>query len=124
MNEVEAEFLTSQYLQSFVWLRYTDDIFLYMDSGRRKTRRFLTKLDNFQSNLSFISETSKSNIYFSDLHVSLKNGAVHTELYIKPTDSHQYLLYQSSCLQQINVIPYIYVCTYLNVYTRQSSIKG
>ena len=81
MNEVEAEFLTSQYLQSFVWLRYTDNIFLHMDSGRRKTRRFLTKLDNFQSNLSFTSETSKSNIYFSDLLVSLKNGAVHTDLY-------------------------------------------
>ena len=37
LNEVEAEFLTSQYLQSFLWLRYTDDIF-FMVSWRRKTR--------------------------------------------------------------------------------------
>ena len=46
-------------------------------------------------------------LIFLDLNVSLRNGAIHTDVYIKPTDGHQYLHYQSSHPQHIkNSIPY------------------
>ena len=40
--------------------------------------------------------TSSCTVNFLDLNVSLRNGVIHTNLYIKPTDGHQYLHYQSS----------------------------
>ena len=49
----------------------------------------------------------KENVNFFGLNVSLTNGATHTNLYIKPTDGHQYLNYQPSHPHHIEVsIPY------------------
>ena len=39
---------------------------------------------------------SKERVNFLDLNVSLRNGAISTDLYVKPTDGHQYLYYKSS----------------------------
>ena len=41
MDAVETEFLTSQYLQTFLWLRYTDDIFFIWAHGEEKLVQFL-----------------------------------------------------------------------------------
>ena len=46
--------------------------------------------------MKFTYETSSDTVNFLDLNVSLRNGAIHTDLYIKPTDSHHYLHYQYS----------------------------
>ena len=52
-------------------------------------------------------ETSSCTVNFIDLNISLRNGAIHTDLYIKPTDSYQYLRYQSSHPMHIKTsIPY------------------
>ena len=51
---------------------------------------------NFHPNLNFPYETSKNNVSYLDLNVSLRYGVIPTDLYIKPTDGHQYLHYQSS----------------------------
>ena len=46
-------------------------------------------------------------LIFVNLNVSLKDGAKHTDLYIKPTDDHQHLNCQSSHPHHIKVsIPY------------------
>ena len=47
---------------------------------------------NFHSNLKLLYETSSCTVNFLDLNVSLRNGEMHTDLYIKPTYGHQYLL--------------------------------
>ena len=47
--------------------------------------------------IKFTAEWSKTSINFLDVTVSLVEGVIETDLYVKPTDSHQYL--QSSCLQ-------------------------
>ena len=41
-------------------------------------------------------ETSQNSVDFLDLKVSLKDGAIFTDLLIKPTDGHQFLYYKSS----------------------------
>ena len=107
MDAVETEFLTSQYLQPFLWLRYIDDIFFVWTHGEEKLVQFLNELNNFHPNVSFTYETSKNNVNFLNLNVSLKDGAIHTDLYIKPTDDHQHLNCQSSHPHHIKVsIPY------------------
>ena len=42
------------------------------------------------------SEQSSSSVAFLDTTVSTKDGKISTDLYVKPTDTHQYLL-SSSC---------------------------
>ena len=53
-------------------------------------------LNNFTPNLSFTHEASKNCIPFLDLKVKLIDGKLETDLYMKPTDRHQYLHYLSS----------------------------
>ena len=64
--------------------------------GEVKLAHFLNELNNFLFNLKFTYETSSCTVNFLDLNVSLRKGAIHTDLYIKPTDGHQYLHHQSS----------------------------
>ena len=96
MDEVETEFLKSQELQPFFWLRYIDYMFFIWTHGEEKLTEFLNELNSFHFNLKFTYETSSCTVDFLDLNVSLKNGTLHTDLYIKPMDGHQYLHYQSS----------------------------
>ena len=84
MDEVETEFLKSQELQPFLWLRYIDDIFFTWTHGTQE----LDSDFKFHPNLSFIYETSKERANFLDLKVSLRNGAIGTDLYVKTTDGH------------------------------------
>ena len=77
MDVVEAEFLKSQELQPFLWLRCIDDIFFIWTHGEENLTQFLN--ENCHSNLKFTYETSSCT-------VNLKNGAIQKDLYIKPTE--------------------------------------
>ena len=46
--------------------------------------------------IKFTAEWSKTSISFLDVTVSLTEGVIEPDLYVKPTDSHQYLQ-SSSC---------------------------
>ena len=89
MDEVETEFLKSEEC-------YIDDIFFIWTNEEEKLTQFLNELNNFHSYLKFTYETSSCTVNFLDLNVNLRNKAIHADLYIKPTDSHQYLHHQSS----------------------------
>ena len=78
MDAVKTEFLMSQYLQPFIWLRYIDDILFIRTHGEENFIQFLNELNNFHLNLSFSYETSKNNVNFIDLNISLRDGAIHT----------------------------------------------
>ena len=107
MDEVETEFPKSKKLQNFLWLSYMDDMFLYELMEKEKFTQFLNELNNFRSNLKFTYETSICTVSFLGLSISLKNGAIHTDIYIKQMDGHQYFRYQSSHSLLINTsIPY------------------
>ena len=53
----------------------------------------MKELNKFIPNLSFTQKASKDCIPFLDLKVKLIDGKLETDLYMKPTDRHQYLLY-------------------------------
>ena len=62
VDEVETEFLKSQELQPFLWLRYIDDIFFIWTHGEEKLTQFLNELNNFHFNLKFTYQTSSCTV--------------------------------------------------------------
>ena len=65
--------------------------------GLDNLKIFIHYLNSIHSTIKFTSSHSSTNIPFLDVIVSLTNdGTISTDLYTKPTDKHQHLLY-SSC---------------------------
>ena len=59
MDKTETDFLKTQKLQPFVWLRYIEDIFFIWMHGEAELKRFMERLNNFLPNLQFTYESSK-----------------------------------------------------------------
>ena len=64
-----------------------------MNSLERKAQR---NFGRFHPNINFSHEVNKESIHFLDLNVRLSDGNISTDLYVKPTDRHQFLHYTSS----------------------------
>ena len=58
--------------------------------------KFLNKLNTFHSTIKFTAEYSKEAIIFLDVNVRLLEGELMTDLFVKPTDTHQFLYPSSS----------------------------
>ena len=73
-------------------------MFFIWTHGEQELERFLNLKDlkNFIPILSFRHEASKNCIPFLDVKVKLIDGRFETDLYMKPTNRHQYLRYLSS----------------------------
>ena len=95
MDKTETNFLKTQELQPFVWLRYIDNIFFIWTHGEAGLKKFMEELNNFLLNLQFKNESLKKRVAFLDLNVSLENASVTTNVHTKSTD-HQYLHCSSS----------------------------
>ena len=96
MDKFATSFLETQQLQPLVWFRYIDDIFFIWTHGEEKLKIFLNSLNEFDPCIKFTYESNKESIAFLDIKVSLRNGKVFTDLYVKPTDQHQYIHYLSA----------------------------
>ena len=96
MAQVETEFFKTQKHKPLVWFRYIDDVFFISTHGKEKLCIFLEDLNNFHPNIKFSYEVNKENIYFLHLNIRFSDGNISTNLYVKPTDRHQFLQYTSS----------------------------
>ena len=96
MDQVEIDFLRAQENVPFVWFRYIDDVFFIWTHGENELKSFIQKLNQFHCNLCFTYESSKTEIAFLDYKVNLFENRLTTDLYVKPTGTHQYLDYTSS----------------------------
>ena len=97
MDEIELAFLNSVWEKPFTWWRYIDDIFLVWEYGEEVLKVFIEKLDTVHPTVKFTSEWSKNNVNFLDTSVTKKvDGPLLTDIYTKPTDTHQYL-HSTSC---------------------------
>ena len=76
IDEMESEFLKSQELQHFLWLRFVNDIFFIWTYGEEKLTQFLNELNDFYSNLKFTYETSSRTANILDQRLSTRNGAI------------------------------------------------
>ena len=62
----------------------------------RKLNKFVNLLNSSHETIKFTHEVSPSKINFLDVTVLLHNNSIATDLHIKSTDTHQYML-SSSC---------------------------
>ena len=95
MAELEDEFLRKAQFKPYLWWRYIDDIFFLWQLGEEKLKSFIDNINKMHPTIKFTADWSKISINFLDVTVSIA-GVIETDLYVKPTDSHQYLL-SSSC---------------------------
>ena len=96
MGELEENILEKCELKPFIWWRYIDDIFMIWEHGEEKLKEFLSFLNNCHPSIKFTYEYSYEKINFLDVTVLKHNNKLLTDLYVKPTDTHQYLE-ASSC---------------------------
>ena len=96
MGKLEEDFIKGQRLKPMVWWRYIDDIFMLWEHGEKELKAFLEALNSCHPTIKFTAEYSKEKIIFLDVSVRKVSSHLVTDLYVKPTDTHQYL-HASSC---------------------------
>ena len=101
MAELKEKILEKVDNKSSLRWRYIDDSFFIWKHGEEKLRNSVETLNEFHPKIKFTAEWSQKSINFLNVTVSLIDGQIETDLYVKPTDSHQYL-HSSFC--------YLYHC--------------
>ena len=91
MAELEEEIIKESEYKPYLWWRYIDDIFFLWDHGENKLKSFIDSINKVHHTIKFTAEWSKTSINVLDVTVSLIEGVIETDLYVKPKDSHQYL---------------------------------
>ena len=84
MTALEEKILSKVKKKPSVWWRYIDDIFFILFL-------FINEINSFHPTIKFTADWSKEKFIFLDVEVTLKNGVLSTDLFVKPTDTHQFL---------------------------------
>ena len=103
--ELEEYIIKESEYKPYLWWRDIDDIFVSWGHGENKLKHLMTKLIKCHSTIKFTAEWSKIPINFFDVTVSLREGITETDLYVKLTDSCQYL--QSTCVT-LSIVKRVY----------------
>ena len=77
-------------------IQYIDDIFMLWQHGEKELEKFLEFLNYYHPTIKFTANYSREEINFLDVTVRKKSNQLVLDLYIKPTDTYQYL-HASSC---------------------------
>lgn len=91
MDELERTLIDGYEKKPHTWFRYIDDIFMIWTAGEKKLERFLNYINNSHDTIKFTWNYSREQVDFLDVTVLNRNGKLETDLYVKPTDKHQYL---------------------------------
>lgn len=91
MAELEENMLIWTTDRPYMWWRYIDDIFAIWEFGQERLDNFLQQINLFHPTIKFVAEHSTEKVTFLDTTVILEGRTIHTDLYTKPTDTHQYL---------------------------------
>ncbi|PIK36940.1 hypothetical protein BSL78_26226 [Apostichopus japonicus] len=96
MSSLEECMLSTAPCRPLIWWRYIDDIFFIWTSDEDSLLTFINHINSFHSTIKFTSDYSHQQVNFLDVTVRKEHGSLSTDLYTKPTDTHQYL-HSSSC---------------------------
>ena len=77
------------------WLRFLDDGFILWRKSFGEISDFINILNNLDDNLEFTHEVNPEKIAFLNVLVYKEKGKIQTDMYYKPTDSHDYLPFES-----------------------------
>ncbi|XP_053391470.1 uncharacterized protein LOC128554246 [Mercenaria mercenaria] len=108
MGKLEKDFLHSRGVKPSLWLRFLDDIFMIWNHSLEELESFIDDLNKFHPNIKFTTTISESTVSFLDVQVSKnKSLGTDTDIYVKETNTHQYLDYTSCHPKQCkDGIPY------------------
>jgi len=97
MSELEQKLIEDHHLKPHTWFRFIDDIFCIWTHGAEKLDDFIKHLNESHQTIKFTTEISDTKVNFLDTTVYLdQRGGLYTNLYTKPTDTHNYLHYTSA----------------------------
>ena len=85
---------------SIKW-RCIDDIFSIWPHSERNLQIFLNELNSFHVTIKFTAEGSGETVTFLDTRVIYNDVPLMTDLYTKPTDTHQVSCHPSHCKKSI-----------------------
>lgn len=75
--------------------RYLDDCFIVWDKSKKDLEKLHSRLNSLDKSLQFTCENSYTTLPFLDVLVKKQGCKIDTDIYYKPTDSHQYLNFKS-----------------------------
>ncbi len=96
MSYFEEKYIYSHDPAPDFYIRFLDDILIGWSHGKERFDEFVTYLNNCHKTIKFTAESSPSKVPFLDIMVNLEEGLLWTDLYCKPTDSHNYLHFNSA----------------------------
>ena len=124
MGDLEQKLLIQSPIKPLVWWRYIDDIFMVWPHGEEMLNEFVSLLNSSHESIKFTHEVSPSKINFLDVTVLLHNNNIATDLHVKSTDIHQYLLSLSCHPNHIKKsIPYSLALRIRRIYFTDDNIK-
>ena len=102
MAELEEGILRKAEFKPYLWWRYVDHTFFLWEHGEEKLKSFIDNINKMYPTRKFTADWSKTSIKFLDVTVSITEGIVETDLYVKPTQksSISFAVFLSSLLLQ------------------------
>ena len=88
MAELEEEILRKAEFKPSLWWRYIDDLIFLWEHGEEKLKTFIDSINKMHPTIRFAADQSKTSIHFLDVMVSITEGVIETDLYVKPTNSY------------------------------------
>ena len=109
MSDFKDIFVFNQPHQPLWWKRFIDDISVLWMHGKSLLDNFITHLNFIHSTIKFTAHISETSVEYLDTVVRICiDNTIITDLYIKPTDSHNYPHYPSCHPQHKKTsLPYI-----------------
>ena len=131
MDDFETKYVYTYHLQPLLYGRYIDDIFMIWTHSLEELNKFIKHLNEPIESIKFSSEISLTEISFLDIQVGIQDNKLTTDLYTKPTDSHDYLPYKSAHPQRCkDSIPYSQflrirrICSSLDLFDKNIILLG
>ena len=95
MDDLEKNLISAARLKPYIWLRYINDIFVIWTHGEQKRLEFLEQINWSHNSITFTWEWSQKKVNFLDIQIINNERQIDTDVYVEPTDKHQYLTYNS-----------------------------
>ena len=95
MADFEEKILESFEKKPMIWWRYIVDIFFIWELGEESLKVFIEQVNMFHFTIKFTAEYSEE-VNFLGVNIKLIDGELKTDLFVEPTDTHQFLD-QTSC---------------------------
>ena len=95
LGDHEEKALSEAELKPWLWWRYIDDVFMIWEHGEESLNSFISYLNSLHPTIKFTSKFSREQIEFLDVLVIKEGNGIKTDLFVKETDTHQYLHFNS-----------------------------